>query len=142
MDHERRALGATGLLGLRHLALKVTAMAPMRAFYEDVLGMRAVWEPDADNLYLSSGLDNLALHVMSAEERAGGRDTRLDHFGFIAPDQKTVETLHERLARAGVPIKTPLRRHRDGSVSFYLSDPDGNTVQILYEPHVSRLRLR
>lgn len=139
MDHERRG---AGLLGLRHLALKVTALAPMRAFYQDVLGMRVVWEPDSDNVYLSSGLDNLALHVMSAAERAAGRETRLDHFGFIAADEAAVTALYQRLTRAGVAIKMPLARHRDGSVSFYLTDPDGNSIQILYEPHISPLRLQ
>ena len=48
--------------GLRHLALNVTRIAEMKAFYVDLLGFRVEWEPDADNVYLSSGIDNLALH--------------------------------------------------------------------------------
>jgi catechol 2,3-dioxygenase-like lactoylglutathione lyase family enzyme len=35
----------------------------MRHFYVDLLGFAVEWEPDADNLYLSSGIDNLALHA-------------------------------------------------------------------------------
>ena len=34
----------------------------MRRFYVDLLGFEIEWEPDADNVYLSSGHDNLALH--------------------------------------------------------------------------------
>jgi hypothetical protein len=30
----------------------------------------------------------------------------------------------------------PLKQHRDGSYSFYLSDPDLNTIQVLFEPTV------
>ncbi len=32
--------------------------------------------------------------------------------------------------------------HRDGSYSFYFSDPDGNVIQALYEPAISRLAIR
>jgi len=35
-----------------------------------------------------------------------------------------------------VTIVKPLKLHRDGSYSFYLADPDGNTVQVLYEPNI------
>src|SRR3974377_33737 len=46
--------------GLRHLALNVRALGAMKKFYVDVLGFAVEWEPDADNIYLSSGIDNLA----------------------------------------------------------------------------------
>ena len=41
----------------------------------------------------------------------------------------------------GLTIVNPLKQHRDGSVSFYLSDPDGNVIQLLYEPSLSPLNL-
>ncbi|NIV49254.1 MAG: VOC family protein, partial [Gammaproteobacteria bacterium] len=31
-------------------------------FYCEVLGMRVVWRPDEQNVYLTNGADNLALH--------------------------------------------------------------------------------
>ena len=34
----------------------------MKRFYVDLLGFAVEWEPDPDNVYLSSGIDNLALH--------------------------------------------------------------------------------
>jgi predicted enzyme related to lactoylglutathione lyase len=37
----------------------------------------------------------------------------------------------------GAIAKTP-KQHRDGSYSFYFSDPDGNVIQALYEPTISR----
>jgi catechol 2,3-dioxygenase-like lactoylglutathione lyase family enzyme len=48
--------------GLRHLALIVRDMDAMKRFYVDMLGFHIEWEPDPDNVYLSSGADNLALH--------------------------------------------------------------------------------
>jgi len=58
------------LKGLRHLALRVSDMAAARAFYQELLGMTVVWEPDPENVYLTSGCDNLALHLMSEVDRA------------------------------------------------------------------------
>jgi catechol 2,3-dioxygenase-like lactoylglutathione lyase family enzyme len=51
--------------GLRHLALNVQRFDEMKRFYIDLLGFAVEWEPDADNVYLSSGIDNLALHRAS-----------------------------------------------------------------------------
>jgi predicted enzyme related to lactoylglutathione lyase len=33
------------------------------------------------------------------------------------------------------------KQHRDGSYSFYFADPDGNLIQALYEPTISKLRI-
>jgi len=128
---------------LRHLALRVTAMAKSRAFYEGLLGMKAVWEPDPDNVYLSAGADNLALHQIPVGEAATYRQERqfLDHFGFIVASPLEVDQWHEALRAAGVPIITPPKRHRDDSVSCYVADPDGNVIQFLYEPTLSHQTL-
>src|SRR5437868_14124128 len=64
--------------GLRHLALHARDLDAMRRFYVDVLGFEVEWEPDADNVYLSSGVDNLALHRGTGEV---AREGALDHLG-------------------------------------------------------------
>ena len=56
-----------GLLGLRHLALNVRDPQASKRFYCECFGMSVVWEPDPDNVYLSSGPDNLALHRADVE---------------------------------------------------------------------------
>ncbi|MBI3620779.1 MAG: VOC family protein [Nitrospirae bacterium] len=124
---------------LRHLALRVTNMAGSRAFYEGLLGMKVIWEPDPDNVYLSAGADNLALHQIPAGEAADYRQQRqfLDHFGFIVASPLEVDQWHDALRAAGVPIIKPPTRHRDSSVSCYIADPDGNVIQFLYEPTLS-----
>lgn len=135
MSEEKRPLP---LRGLRHLALKVTDIERSRRFYEGVLGMRIVWEPDPENLYLTLGSDNLALHqIAPGETLASETGQRLDHFGFIAENESIVDAVARKMQAAGVPIVKPVKRHRDGSYSFYMSDPDGNVIQILYEPHIS-----
>jgi catechol 2,3-dioxygenase-like lactoylglutathione lyase family enzyme len=124
------------LLRLRHLALRVRDPQASKRFYGEHFGMKVVWEPDSDNVYLSSGVDNLALH--RADEQGAGA---LDHLGFIADSKEEVDRTAERLRGRGVPIAAEPKDHRDGSRSCYCLDPDGLRIQILYEPSLSRQRL-
>ena len=122
--------------GLRHVALRVHDVARAVEFYLRVFGMRVVWQPDPDNAYLSSGCDNLALHRgVPGDPDAGA----LDHLGFIVATIAEVETGWRFAQDERLDVVHPLRRHRDGSVSFYIRDPDGNVIQLLYEPNISPL---
>ncbi len=132
------------LRGLRHVALRVIDLARARSFYEGLLGMKVVWQPDSQNIYLSSGSDNLALHEIPPGDReafrSGSRsDQPLDHLGFLVENPEAVEVWAKRMTEAGVEILKSPRRHRDGSFSFYMADPEGNIIQVLYEPHISQL---
>ncbi|MBI3809884.1 MAG: VOC family protein [Nitrospirae bacterium] len=127
--------------GLRHLALRVRDIRKSKDFYLRIFGLKVVWEPDPQNCYLSSGIDNLALHEAPAEDAAGHASTPtspLDHFGFIAGSPQVVNAWAAWAEQNGVTIVKPVKRHRDGSYSCYLADPDGNTIQILYEPTISK----
>jgi catechol 2,3-dioxygenase-like lactoylglutathione lyase family enzyme len=124
------------LLGLRHLALNVADPQASKRFYSDLFGMKVVWEPDPDNVYLSSGSDNLALH------RAGPvAPGALDHLGFIVDSKAEVDRLAAAFREKGVRLAAEPRDHRDGSRSFYCLDPDGLRIQVLYEPTLSHQRL-
>ena len=132
------------LRGLRHVALRVQNLGRAKDFYQQVLGMTVLWEPDPQNCYLSSGIDNLALHEVAnpvGPPRVPSPSTPLDHFGFIAETPQTVDAWAEWALQQGVKILKAPRQHRDGSYSCYLADPDGNTIQILYEPTISRYSL-
>ncbi len=130
------------LQGLRHLALRVANLSNSRRFYEDLIGMKSVWQPDNHSLYLSLGCDNLALHEITSGESLSKEGQKLDHFGFIAENETIVDQFFEKMKTAQVPIVKPVKRHRDNSYSFYISDPDGNVIQILYEPNISPMKLR
>lgn len=120
-------------LGLRHVALQVRDLEACERFYTELLGMQVEWRPDADNVYLSGGSDNLALHRI-AGPHAEASAQRLDHIGFMLNRIEQVDQWHEFLAGHGVRIVKPPRTHRDGARSFYCLDPDGNTVQIIFHP--------
>lgn len=123
----------TPTTGLRHIALFVQNFEQCVKFYTELLGMRVEWHPDADNIYLTSGNDNLALHRASASFQPGLHQ-RLDHIGFIINEIDQVDVWHDFLKQNQITIKTQPRTHRDGARSFYCLDPDGNTVQMIYHP--------
>jgi catechol 2,3-dioxygenase-like lactoylglutathione lyase family enzyme len=127
-----------GLKGMRHIALKVSDIVRSKDFYQNCLGMDIVWEPDPQNVYLSSGCDNLALHEVAPKFATGAPGQQLDHFGFLVETVDRVKELEREFQEKGVRIVHPFKIHRDGSASFYCADPDGIVIQILYEPHLSR----
>ena len=126
--------------GLRHLALHARDLDAMKRFYVDVLGFEVEWEPDPDNIYLSSGIDNLALHrapstsLRAGETAAGGA---LDHLGLIVRAPEDVDKWAEFLTSKGVALAVQPKTHRDGARSFYFKDPDGNAIQIIHHPPIS-----
>lgn len=119
--------------GIRHVALRVANVERSKRFYEDVFGMRVVWQPDPDNAYLSSGSDNLALHHEAGLGALSGTQA-LDHIGFFVAELGQLERNFEWAQEHGLDIVKPLRRHRDGTYSFYIKDPDGVVVQLIHDP--------
>ena len=145
--------------GLRHLALNVRDLPAMKRFYVELLGFTVEWEPDPDNVYLSSGIDNLALHRSAEGGHAGpplhdraaagerqsdvGADQRvgpgaLDHLGLIVRTPDEVDRWAAFLEGNGVPMSAKPKTHRDGARSCYFKDPDGNSVQIIHHPPISQ----
>jgi len=124
--------------GMRHLALKVSDVERAKDFYVRVFGMKIVWQPDPDNAYLSSGCDNLALHRGAPGDSSAGA---LDHLGFIVASVAELEAGWRWAETEQLDIVHPLRHHRDGSVSFYIRDPDGNVIQLLFEPNIGPLEI-
>jgi catechol 2,3-dioxygenase-like lactoylglutathione lyase family enzyme len=125
-------------LGLHHLALFVADLAAARNFYVDLLGYRVEWEPDADNLYLTSGSDNLALH--RSTDQFG--EQRLDHIGIVLAKPEDVRRWHDHLLANGIQITAAPRKHRDGAESFYCMDPNGVRVQFIHHPPISPILAR
>src|SRR5262245_9100585 len=123
--------------GLRHLALRVADPQASKRFYSRFFGMTVVWEPDPDNVYLSSGWDNLALHRASPSGSGA-----LDHLGFVVDSKEEIDRLADHFGQQGVTIAAAPRDHRDGSRSFYCLDPDGLKIQVIYEPTLWRQTLQ
>lgn len=123
-------------LGLRHIALNVRDVPKSVDFYCAILGMRVEWKPDEDNVYLTSGTDNLAIHKLP-EGQVPGAVQSVHHIGFVVRRMDDVDEWAARLQQHGIPFAQPPKTHRDGARSFYFHDPDGVLIQLLYHPPIS-----
>lgn len=124
-----------GLAGLRHVALWVQEYDACEHFYVQLLGMQVEWRSDADNVYLTGGRDNLALHRATGTFAPGQQ--HLDHIGFILRAADNVDAWFDYLKANGVTILKEPKTHRDGARSFYCRDPDGNVVQFIHYPPIA-----
>ncbi|EKD77280.1 MAG: glyoxalase/bleomycin resistance protein/dioxygenase [uncultured bacterium] len=124
-------------LGLRHVALNVCDVKACTEFYVDIFNMEIEWQPDADNIYLTSGNDNLALHRVEKVDRERASQ-RLDHIGFFVQTPEDVDAWFIFLKQKNVRIIKEPKTHRDGARSLYCADPEGTVIQVIYHPPISR----
>lgn len=125
------------LLGIRHVALYSADLAAAERFWVEVMGYTVEWRPDDDNVYLTAGRDNLALHRPRAGAAAGAPD-RLDHIGLAVPRAEDVDGWARHLEAHGVALAAAPKQHRDGSRSLYFRDPGGILVQIIHHSPISQ----
>jgi catechol 2,3-dioxygenase-like lactoylglutathione lyase family enzyme len=123
------------LLGIRHLALTVTDLGAAERFWTDVMGYAVEWRPDPDNLYLSGGRDNLALHRRPGRPAVDG--DALDHIGLAVPAPADVDAWASYLEGRGVALEAKAKTHRDGSRSLYFRGPEKLLIQIIHHTPLS-----
>lgn len=116
------------MASLNHVSMQVVDVAASSAFYQSK-GMTVCWQPDPDNIYLTSGSDMLALHASSV--------TRVDHLGFILETKVEVDAWYAASIIEGEFV-SPLEVHRDGAYGYYTQDPNGFSLEIIWIP---RLRI-
>jgi len=121
--------------GMRHVAFHVRDLEAAERFYVDLLGMEVEWRPDPDNVYLTSGADNLALHRSEADFDLSRQV--LDHIGFILRTAQDVDDWYAFLLANDVEMKSEPRTHRDGARSFYFVGPERVTVQMIHHPPIA-----
>jgi catechol 2,3-dioxygenase len=114
-----------------HVHLRVTDLDRSLAFYRDALGLgltadgRPVGLPAA---FLAAGdyHHHVAINAFDPAGPAG-----LYHTAFVYPDRRELARAVRRLQARGVYIDHAT--DHGGTISVYLSDPDGNGIELYYD---------
>jgi len=115
-----------------HIHLKVADLDRAVAFYSGLLGFEVTTRYGDSAVFLSAG--GYHHHIgLNTWESAGGSPppagtTGLYHVAFLYPDRAALATALKRLVEAGYPIDGA--SDHGVSEAIYLSDPDGNGVEL------------
>ena len=111
---------------LGHIAIRVKDLERAKSFYLS-LGMKLIWD-DEDWCYLETVSNRDGLALLGQGYKSAG-----PHFAFHFIDKEEIQQVHLNLAASGIKVG-PMHDHRDGTSSFYLQDPEGNWLEMLYHP--------
>ena len=78
------------------------------------------------------GSDSLVLVEAETEYETSSRDYRVDHFGFFVDSPERVDELTAYFREHEVTILSGPSNRKNGRFVF-ISDPDGNMIEIFHE---------
>ncbi len=113
---------------LHHLALRTRDLPRLRAFYEDLLGLRACREAPGRRVWLEAGGAVVMLEAADAGEPEIPADSR--EFVAFAIEPGARAAWEARLAGAGVAVEARTDH------TLYFRDPDGRRVGVSSYPLV------
>jgi catechol 2,3-dioxygenase len=119
-----------------HVHLRVSDLDRATSFYRDVLGFDVtVYGSDHEHDFLSAGGYHHHIGLNTWHSKGGTPPpeghTGLQHFAILYPDRRELARAVERLLEHGYPIRSG--EDHGVSVSVYLSDPDGNGIELYYD---------
>jgi catechol 2,3-dioxygenase-like lactoylglutathione lyase family enzyme len=114
------------ILGVSHVAFRVSQLAPARSFYQDFLGYPVT---NADN-DLAVVRVNERQYVELLAGLQPGQD-RLDHVALRTDD---AEAMRRYLASRGVDVPERAVRDAAGALGFVVRDPEGHRLELVEHP--------
>jgi catechol 2,3-dioxygenase len=115
-----------------HVHLKVSDIDRSLAFWRDVLGFDVMARMGDQAAFISAGGYHHHIGLNTWESKDGGPPPRgttgLYHVAVRYPDRATLADAVRRLANAGIPLEGA--SDHGVSEAIYLSDPDGNGVEL------------
>ena len=115
-----------------HVHLKVSDIDRALGFYRDVLGFDVTQRIGDQAAFLSAGGYHHHIGLNTWESRAGSPPppgtTGLFHVAIRYPDRRALADALRRVLDAGIPISGAT--DHGVSEAIYLSDPDGNGVEL------------
>jgi catechol 2,3-dioxygenase-like lactoylglutathione lyase family enzyme len=117
------------ITGLSHIALYCHDIDKSREFYEDFLGF-------AEPYSLKNPDDSLRLTFIKINDRQfvelfPEKEAASDRLYHVALETDDAEAMRQYLASQGVKVPTETPKGRIGNANFFITDPDGRTVEIV-----------
>jgi catechol 2,3-dioxygenase len=116
-----------------HVHLKVSDIDRSLAFYQGVLGFDLVMRIGDSAAFVSAGGYHHHIGLNTWHSRGGTppptQHTGLYHFAIRYPSRRDLAKAVRRLVDAGVPLQGVA--DHGVSESIYLSDPDGNGIELM-----------
>ena len=124
-----------GIVGLAHVAIKVTDLDRSLDFYINKLGFPEMLRLNKDDgstwlVYLRI-TDDQYLEVFPGAEndRAPGWDANgMNHMCLAVED---IDAVVQRIEAAGIALLLPLKLAVDGNRQAWIEDPDGNRIELM-----------
>ena len=110
---------------LHHASIRVADLGRSVAFYEGLLGLRAIERPDFGIPGRWYGIGGGQLHLIEGAAPGGPLDPSGPHFAIAVAD---LDAARRELQAAGVETLDP------GGSQLWLRDPDGNVVELTDAP--------
>jgi catechol 2,3-dioxygenase len=115
-----------------HVHLKVSDLDRSLAFWRDVLGFEVMVRMGDQAAFISAGGYHHHIGLNTWESKGAGPPPRaatgLYHVAVRYPDRATLADAVRRIAQAGIPLEGA--SDHGVSEAIYLSDPDGNGVEL------------
>ena len=119
------------ILGIAHLAVFVSDLTAARGFYRDFLGFEetvTVKKADREDVVVMTINGRQTIELINRPNKGEGQ---LDHVALQTDD---VARMREYLASKGVRAASDIEGGPSGEKRFFVTDPDGHTVEIVELP--------
>jgi len=118
-----------------HVHLKVSDLERSLAFYVGVLGFELMQRFGPQAAFISAGGYHHNIGLNTWESRGGKAPapgtTGLFHMAILYPSRADLADAYQRLMTAGIPLDGA--SDHGVSEALYLSDPDGNGVELYWD---------
>jgi catechol 2,3-dioxygenase-like lactoylglutathione lyase family enzyme len=118
------------VLGIAHVAFRVSNLGKTGAFYEKFLGFAEPFSLNEENgksaITLVKVNDEQYVELLPDDARSQGQ---LDHFALYTDD---LAAMRKYLLAKRVPILKDIHQGRVGNPFFTVRDPDGHSIEIVH----------
>src|SRR5881394_51891 len=122
-------------VGIGHVHLKVADLDRALDFYCGVLGFELQQRIGDDAAFVSAGGYHHHIGLDTWHSRGGSppppQSTGLFHLAILYPDRRSLADALRRLSEATIPLNGA--SDHGGSEALYISDPDGNGIELYWD---------